>query len=52
MIIFYRKGGMLLNNIISAIACILMFISKPVYSYEVLILGRFLIGLSCGENIY
>ncbi len=39
---------MLLNNIISSIACILMFISKPIYSYEVLIVGRFLIGLSCG----
>jgi SP family facilitated glucose transporter-like MFS transporter 1 len=43
-----RKGGMYVNNIISAVACILMFISKPVASYEVLILGRFLIGLACG----
>jgi len=42
---------MLLNNIISSIACILMFISKPIYSYEVLIVGRFLIGLSCGNHI-
>ncbi|CAF3833594.1 unnamed protein product [Adineta steineri] len=45
---FGRKGGMLLNNIISFIACILMFISKPRNSYELLIIGRFLIGLSCG----
>ncbi|CAF0809145.1 unnamed protein product [Rotaria sordida] len=43
-----RKGGMYLNNIISSIACILMFLSKPVYSYELLIIGRFLIGLACG----
>jgi MFS family permease len=42
---------MFLNNIISAIACLLMFISKPVHSYEVLIIGRFLIGLSCGNHI-
>ena len=39
---------MLLNNILSSIACILMFLSKPIHSYEALIVGRFLIGLSCG----
>ncbi len=47
--LLYRKGGMFINNIISFIACVLMFISKPVYSYELLIIGRFLIGLSCGK---
>lgn len=39
---------MLLNNIVSSVACILMFISKPIYSYEALIIGRFLIGLASG----
>ncbi|CAF5089343.1 unnamed protein product, partial [Rotaria socialis] len=34
---FGRKGGMLLNNIVSVLACVLMFISKPIYSYEALI---------------
>ncbi|UJR27405.1 hypothetical protein I4U23_008695 [Adineta vaga] len=43
-----RKGGMYLNTVISFIACILMFISKPISSYEVLILGRFFLGLACG----
>ncbi|CAF0825203.1 unnamed protein product [Rotaria sp. Silwood1] len=43
-----RKGGMYLNNVISSIACICMFLSKPIYSYELLIIGRFLIGLACG----
>ncbi|UJR21530.1 hypothetical protein I4U23_024615 [Adineta vaga] len=43
-----RKGGMFINNIISSIACILMFISKPLHTYELLIIGRFFIGLSCG----
>jgi hypothetical protein len=42
---------MYLNNLISALACVLMFISKPIYSYEVLIVGRFILGLSCG-NVY
>lgn len=46
----YRKGGMFLNNIVSACACALMFISKPVHSYELLIAGRFLLGLSCGKK--
>ncbi|CAF4815035.1 unnamed protein product, partial [Rotaria socialis] len=45
---FGRKGGMLLNNIVSVLACVLMFISKPIYSYEALIVGRFFLGLSCG----
>ncbi len=48
--LLYRKGGMYVNNIISSTGCILMFISKPVYSYELIIIGRFLIGLSCGNN--
>ncbi|CAF4170851.1 unnamed protein product [Rotaria sp. Silwood2] len=43
-----RKGGMFLNNVISSIACVLMFLSKLIYSYELLIGGRFLIGLACG----
>ncbi len=43
---------MLVNNVISGLACILMFISKPIYSYEVLIIGRFLIGLACGKNYF
>lgn len=28
-----------------------MFLTKPIRSYEVLIIGRFLIGLSCGNRI-
>lgn len=43
---------MYVNNIISSLACILMFISKPTYSYELLIVGRFLIGLACGNEYY
>ncbi|CAF0874577.1 unnamed protein product [Adineta steineri] len=43
-----RKGGMFYNNIVSFLACILMFMSKPFYSYELLIIGRFFLGLACG----
>lgn len=45
-----RKGGMYINTIVSFLACILMFISKPAYSYEVLIVGRFFLGLACGNG--
>ncbi|CAF0758975.1 unnamed protein product [Adineta ricciae] len=43
-----RKGGMYLNTVVSFVACVLMFISKPIHSYEVLIIGRFFLGLACG----
>ncbi len=43
---------MYVNNVISSLACLLMFISKPVHSYEVLILGRFLIGVACGNYYF
>ncbi len=41
---------MLVNNVVSITACLLMFLSKPTYSYELLLVGRFLIGLACGTN--
>jgi SP family facilitated glucose transporter-like MFS transporter 1 len=43
-----RKGGMLANNIVSITASLLMFLSKPTHSYELLLIGRFFIGLACG----
>ena len=41
---------MYLNNVVSSLACILMYLSKPVRSYELLIVGRFFIGLACGND--
>ena len=46
---FGRKGGLLVNNIIGIIAATAMAFSKYVTSYELLILGRFLIGVNCGK---
>lgn len=47
---FGRKGGMLINNLLTFVAGFLMFISKKADSYHILLLGRFLIGVNCGLN--
>ena len=47
----YRKGGMYLNNVVSIIACVFMVLSKPAHSYELLIVGRFFMGLACGTDV-
>ena len=48
---FGRKGGLLVNNLVGIIAALAMAFSKHVTSYELLILGRFLIGVNCGKRI-
>merc|ERR1712223_2053857 len=45
-----RKGGLLFNNVIGVIGAIAMGFARPVNSYEILILGRYLIGIHCGLN--
>ncbi|XP_054699929.1 solute carrier family 2, facilitated glucose transporter member 11-like isoform X4 [Grus americana] len=46
-----RKGALLMNNIIAILACILMGISFPTGLFELLIIGRFLIGINSGIGI-
>lgn len=46
--IHYRKGGLLLNNVLGIAGACLMGFTKVSHSYEVLFLGRFIIGLNCG----
>lgn len=47
---FGRKGGLLLNTVFVFIAAALMGFSKMARSYEMLIMGRFFIGLNSGLN--
>ena len=47
---FGRKGGLLINNIVGIVAAMAMVFSKYVTSYELLIVGRYLIGVNCGKS--
>ena len=47
---FYRKGALLVNNIFMAIAAVFLFAAKYANSFEMLILGRLLIGINSGIN--
>lgn len=46
---FGRKGGLLLNNVLGIAGGCLMGSTKISHSYEMLFLGRFIIGLNCGN---
>ncbi|XP_051490296.1 solute carrier family 2, facilitated glucose transporter member 11-like isoform X2 [Apus apus] len=46
-----RKGALLMNNIIAILASILMGISFPTGLFELLIVGRFLIGINSGIGL-
>ena len=45
----YRKGGLLLNNVVGITGALAMGSSKGFESYELLIMGRYLIGVNCGK---
>lgn len=47
---FGRKGGLLLNNVLGIAGACLMGFTKMSHSYEILFLGRFIIGVNCGLN--
>ena len=49
---FGRKGGLLINNVVGIIAATAMVFSKYVTSYELLIVGRYLIGVNCGKETH
>lgn len=47
---FYRKRGLLLNDATGILGAALMGFSKAAHSYEMLIIGRLIIGFNCGTN--
>lgn len=46
---FGRRGGLLINNVLVFVAAALLGFSKMARSYEMLIVGRFVIGLNSGK---
>lgn len=48
---FFRKGGLLLNNILGVGGGCLMGFTKISNSYEMLFFGRFIIGVNCGKSL-
>ena len=47
---FFRKGGLLLNNFVGIVGATAMGLSQLAESYELLIVGRYLIGVNCGKS--
>lgn len=47
----YRKGGLLLNNVLGITGACLMWCTKVAKSYEMLFFGRFIIGVNCGKFV-
>jgi len=45
-----RKGGLLFNNIFALIGAVFEGLSMMANSYELVIVGRFIIGINCGLN--
>ena len=50
LFIYNRKKSLMLNNILGLAGGVLMGLSKPAKSYEMIIIGRFIIGLNCGKK--
>ena len=47
---FFRKKGLLLNNILAAIGAVFLLGAKYAGSYEMLLAGRLVIGINSGIN--
>lgn len=50
MNVINRKGGLLLNNLLGIAGGCLMWMTMTSRAYEMLIIGRFIIGVHCGEG--
>lgn len=50
LFVIHRKKSLLINNVLAIIGALLMGFSKLAKSYEMIIIGRFFVGLNCGLN--
>ena len=48
----YRKGTLLLNNVFAVIAALLLALGEIAGSFEMLIIGRLLMGVDSGECLF
>uniref|UniRef100_UPI00358E5FFE solute carrier family 2, facilitated glucose transporter member 11-like n=1 Tax=Myxine glutinosa TaxID=7769 RepID=UPI00358E5FFE len=46
-----RKKALLANNSLALLAAVIMGVSYPLRAYELIILGRFVIGMNCGLGL-
>ena len=48
-LLFFRLGGLMVNNIVSIAAAIFLGVTKPANSFALLIIGRIIIGVFAGK---
>lgn len=48
----FRKGTLLLNNIFAVIAALLLTLGERAKSFEMLIIGRLIIGVNSGRCLF
>lgn len=51
MSLIFRKGGLIFNDFVGLVGAALMGLSHMATSFEMLIIGRLVIGYNCGKGV-